>query len=60
MKRIHSIKYKILGILMGALVPMAIFILCYNIYMLNFVNDKVAQSCIAASFKWCLSRLKVK
>lgn len=44
MKRIHSIKYKILGILMGALVPMAIFILCYNIYMLNFVNDKVAQS----------------
>lgn len=29
---------------MGALIPMAIFILCYNIYMLNFVNEKVAQS----------------
>ncbi len=53
MKRIHSVKYKIVGILMGALVPMAVFILCYNIYMLNFVNDKVAQSGTATLNLYC-------
>ncbi len=50
---LHSVKYKMLAMLTGTLVPMAVFILCYNIYMLNFVKDKVAQSGAATLNLYC-------
>lgn len=40
----HSIKQKILFILMGMLIPLVVFILCYNVYMMRFIEAQVAQS----------------